>query len=96
MPTYHFVAASKHFMTVVEPVHEILTERQRNYQAQGKPIDFWWVDQPQFLLEPQFAQLACPRPAVAVVSTDPLFIRWLKNRLAYVVTSSLVSPEIPC
>ena len=31
MTTYHFVAASETFLTVDEPLEEVLKERRRNY-----------------------------------------------------------------
>ena len=43
MTTYHFVAASERFLTVEEPLEEVLRERQRNYAETGKTIDFWLV-----------------------------------------------------
>ena len=52
MTTYHFVAASERFLTVEEPLEEVLRERQRNYAETGKTIDFWLVKQPAFLSSP--------------------------------------------
>ena len=43
MTTHHFVAASERFLTVEEPLEEVLRERQRNYAENGKTIDFWLV-----------------------------------------------------
>jgi len=97
MAIYHFVAASETFMTEVEPLFEILDERVANYQARSKPLDFWRVDRPHFLERPELATVTkdCPRPAVAVVSTDPYFILWLKNRLVYVITGQVESDNLP-
>ena len=55
MTTYHFVAASERFLTVEEPLEEVLRERQRNYAETGKTIDFWLVKQPAFLSSPELA-----------------------------------------
>lgn len=87
MTTYHFVAASQTFLTVEEPLEEVLRERRRNYSEIGKPIDFWLVDRPAFLERPDLAPelAAVPRPAAAIVSTDPKFITFLKLRLEFVV-----------
>ena len=87
MTTFHFVAASEAFLTVEEPLEEVLRERRRHYGETGKPIDFWLVDRPAFLDRPELApQLAnLPRPAAAIVSTDPRFITFLKLRLEFVV-----------
>ena len=38
MTQYHFVAASEAFLTVEEPLDEVLRERVRNYGEQGKAI----------------------------------------------------------
>ena len=86
--TYHFVAASESFLTVEEPLEEVLRERVRNYGEQGKAIDFWLVRQPAFLAAPELAAIAAqvPKPAAAVISTDATFITFLKLRLEFVAT----------
>ena len=70
MSTYHFIAASEAFLTVEEPLEEVLRERVRHYGEQGKAIDFWLVTRPAFLEAPELASLAArvPRPAAAVVA----------------------------
>ena len=95
MTTYHFVAASERFLTVEEPLEEVLRERQRNYTETGKTIDFWLVRQPSFLAAPELAELKAtiPQPAAAVVSTDPTFITFLKLRLEYVVVGTFEAPS---
>ena len=95
MTTYHFVAASERFLTVEEPLEEVLRERQRNYAETGKTIDFWLVRQPAFLAAPELAELksSIPQPAAAVVSTDPTFITFLKLRLEYVAVGSFEAPS---
>ena len=95
MTTYHFVAASERFLTVEEPLEEVLRERQRNYTETGKTIDFWLVRQPAFLAAPELAELKAtiPQPAAAVVSTDPTFITFLKLRLEYVAVGSFEAPS---
>ena len=93
--TYYFVAASRKFLLETEPLEESLQERRRNYTARNKEIDFWLVESPAFLEAPQFAQLnpQIPKPAAAVVSTEPQFIRWLKLRLEFVATGEFVAPS---
>jgi len=95
MSTYHFIAASEAFLTVEEPLEEVLRERRRHYGEQGKAIDFWLVRRPAFLEVPELEPLAAPvpRPAAAVVSTDEKFITFLKLRLEYVVCGSFVAPS---
>ena len=68
MSTYHFIAASEAFLTVEEPLEEVLRERVRHYGEQGKEIDFWLVKRPAFLDAPQLEPIgsAVPRPAAAV------------------------------
>ena len=95
MTTYHFVAASERFLTVEEPLEEVLRERQRNYAETGKTIDFWLVKQPAFLSSAELAELKAtiPQPAAAVVSTDPTFITFLKLRLEYVAVGAFEAPS---
>jgi hypothetical protein len=91
MTTYHFVAASERFLCEEEPLEEVLRERVRNYGETGKAIDFWLVRRPAFLEAPELA--AVPRPAAAVISTDPKFITFLKLRLEFVATGSFEAPS---
>jgi len=95
MSTYHFIAASEAFLTVEEPLEEVLRERVRNYSEQGKTIDFWLVRQPRFLEAPELASVAgsVPRPAAAVVSTDEKFITFLKLRLEFVARGQFEAPS---
>jgi hypothetical protein len=95
MSTYHFTAASEAFLTVEEPLDEVLRERVRNYGEQGKTIDFWLVRQPRFLEAPELASVAgsVPRPAAAVVSTDEKFITFLKLRLEFVARGTFEAPS---
>jgi hypothetical protein len=95
LQTYYFVAASRRFLCEEEPLAESLAERERNYQVRGKERDFWLIESPPFLERPELAALAqkVPRPAAAVVSTDPDVIRWLKLRLAFVVTGEFQASQ---
>ncbi|MEB3307218.1 MAG: MgPME-cyclase complex family protein [Cyanobacteriota bacterium] len=95
MSTYHFVAASERFLTVEEPLAEVLRERVRHYGEQGKSIDFWLVRRPAFLEVPELASVAgtVPRPAAAVISTDETFITFLKLRLEFVARGSFEAPS---
>jgi hypothetical protein len=95
MSTYHFIAASEAFLTVEEPLAEVLRERERHYGDQGRAIDFWLLRRPSFLDAPELAALAAsvPRPAAAVVSTDEKFITFLKLRLEFVARGSFEAPS---
>ena len=85
MTTYFFVAASEKFLTIEEPIEEILKERMRNYKENNKEIDFWLLKNPTFLQTNQFADLRAkiPSPPAAVLSTDKKFITFLKLRLEF-------------
>ena len=95
MTAYHFVAASERFLTVEEPLEEVLRERIRNYEENSKTIDFWLVRQPAFLEAPEQADVNAqlPKPAAAVISTDATFITFLMLRLEYVVEGRFESPS---
>ena len=95
MTAYHFVAASERFLTVEEPLEEVLRERRRNYAENDKTIDFWLVRQPSFLDAPDQASVndQLPKPAAAVISTDPTFITFLKLRLEYVAVGTFEAPS---
>ena len=95
MTKYHFVAASEKFLTVEEPLEEILKERRRNYSENNKEIDFWLLLNPSFLNAPQFVDLnkKIPSPSAAVISTDKKFITFLKLRLEFVAFGEFESPS---
>ena len=65
MTTYHFIAASERFLTVEEPLEEVLRERRRNYDETGKTIDFWLLRQLGLSLR---SRACCPRRADSTTS----------------------------
>ena len=95
MTTYFFVAASEKFLTVEEPIEEILRERMRNYKENNKEIDFWLLKKPSFLETPQFVDLKAkiPSPPAAILSTDKKFITFLKLRLEFVAVGEFEFPN---
>ena len=95
MTTYFFVAASEKFLTLEEPLEEILKERERNYKENNKEIDFWLLKNPSFLQTAQFVDLQTniPSPPAAVISTDKKFITFLKLRLEFVAVGEFESPS---
>ncbi len=95
MKTYFFVAASEKFLTVEEPLEEILKERERNYKENNKEIDFWLLKNPTFLKSTQFVDLKekIPFPPAAVISTDKKFITFLKLRLEFVAVGEFEFPN---
>ena len=95
MTTYFFVAASEKFLTVEEPLEEILKERTRNYEENNKEKDFWLLKNPSFLKASKFADLSTkiPSPPAAVISTDKKFITFLKLRLEFVAVGEFEFPN---
>ena len=95
MTKYFFVAASENFLTVDEPIEEILKERMRNYKENNKKIDFWLLKNPSFLQTKQFVDLKSkiPSPPAAVISTDKKFITFLKLRLEFVAVGEFECPN---
>ena len=95
MTTYFVVAASEKFLTVEEPLDEILTERMRTYKENNKEIDFWLLKNPSFLQTTQFADLKAKIPSTpaVVLSTDKKFITFLKLRLEFVAVGEFECPN---
>ena len=95
MKTYFFVAASEKFLTVEEPLEEILKERTRNYKENNKEIDFWLLKNPSFLKSSKFVDLSTkiPFPPAAIISTDKKFITFLKLRLEFVAVGEFKCPN---
>jgi len=95
MTTYFFVAASEKFLTVEEPIEEILKERMRNYKENNKEIDFWLLKNPSFLQTAQFVDLKAkiPLPPAAILSTDKKFITIIKLRLEFVAVGEFEFPN---
>ena len=95
MTKYFFVAASEKFLTVEEPLEEILKERVRNYKENNKEIDFWLLKNPSFLRATQFVDLKAkiPDPPAVVLSTDKKFITFLKLRLEFVAVGEFEFPN---
>ena len=91
MTTYFFVAASEKFLTLEEPIEEILKERMRNYEENNKEINFWLLKNPSFLQTSQFVDLKAKIPSTpaVVLSTDKKFITFLKLRLEFVAVGEL-------
>jgi hypothetical protein len=95
MTKYFFVAASEKFLTIEEPLEEILKERIRNYKENNKEIDFWLLKNPSFLQTTQFSDLRgkIPSPPAVVLSTDKKFITFLKLRLEFVAVGEFEFPN---
>nr|QUE29127.1 Ycf54 [Erythrotrichia welwitschii] len=91
MNTYYFAIASRKFLTEEEPLEEILRERVSYYNSSNKPIDFWFIETPDFFKTPQLKEIIGEddQPFAAVVSTNRTFINWLKLRVGYVAVGRL-------
>ena len=95
MQKYFFVAASEKFLTIEEPLEEILKERRRNYKENNKEIDFWLLKNPSFLKTSKFVDLSkrIKNTPAAVLSTDKKFITFLKLRLEFVAVGEFEFPN---
>ena len=95
MTNYYFIAASEKFLTLEEPLDEILKERIRNYKENNKEIDFWLLKKPAFLKISSLKEISekIPFPTAAVISTDKKFITFLKLRLEFVATGEFSMPN---
>lgn len=88
MTKYYFALASRKFLLFEEPTEEILRERTNHYNSINKPIDFWLVKNPKSLGCPEITEIneRFKIPTAVIVSTNSLFITWLKLRLNFVIT----------
>jgi hypothetical protein len=95
LTNYYFVLASKNFLLVEEPLEEVLRERIKHYQQQNITIDFWMLPNPSFFDAPQFEDIRknCPKETIAIISTNKIFIEWLKLRLNNVYSNQFVAPS---
>nr|YP_009244724.1 hypothetical protein Ppul_132 [Pyropia pulchra]AMK96966.1 hypothetical protein Ppul_132 [Pyropia pulchra] len=86
MTVYYFALASQNFLLVQEPLEEVFRERVNYYQSNNKEIDFWLVPNPSFLKKPEMISFKnlVPDDSVAIISTNPVFINWLKLRIGYI------------
>nr|YP_009296648.1 hypothetical protein Apop_098 [Apophlaea sinclairii]AOM65788.1 hypothetical protein Apop_098 [Apophlaea sinclairii] len=91
MNPYYFALASEKFLLRQEPIEEILRERTKYYEYMNKPIDFWLIKPNLFLEVPEILEVGkkLSGPIAAVISTNVLFITWLKLRLSFVITGSI-------
>jgi hypothetical protein len=85
MTTYYYVLASQKFLLEEEPMDEVLRERYRDYQEKNKEIDFWVIKEPAFLEAPEMAEIKakCPRPCVAIVSTNIYYMAQAATRICH-------------
>lgn len=93
MPQYYFILASKKFLLEEEPVEEILRERTNNYKNTKKEVDFWLVIDEEFLKQKTLFNIQLPEPSAAIISSNKVFINWLKLRLGFVALGDFKTEE---
>ncbi|CAI9288230.1 unnamed protein product [Lactuca saligna] len=86
---YHFVVANAKFMLDEEEhFQEQLFERVRLFKERNMEQDFWLVIEPKFLDKFPNITKRLKRPAVALVSTNGTWIKFMKLRLDRVLLDS--------
>lgn len=92
---YYFVVASQQFLVTEEPLEEVLRERIQYYCRTKKRIDFWLLPTPTFLQSENFEPFKnkFPLDCLAIVSTNKIFITWLKLRLNNVFLGEFSGPN---
>lgn len=78
---YFLVANAKFMLDEEEHFQEQLSERMRHYGERQKEQDFWLVIEPKFLDKFPDITKRLKRPAVALVSTNGSWIKFMKLRL---------------
>ena len=91
---YYFIIASKQFLVTEEPMEEVLRERIQYYRRLHKRIDFWLLPTPNFLQSNEYKSIITklPKSCLAIVSTNKIFITWLKLRLNNVLVGEFYGP----
>ncbi|XP_024981687.1 uncharacterized protein LOC112518278 [Cynara cardunculus var. scolymus] len=92
---YHFLVANAKFMLDEEEhFQEQLFERVRLFKERNMEQDFWLVIEPKFL--DQFPDITkrLKRPAVALVSTNGTWIKFMKLRLDRVLPESFEAESL--
>ncbi|KAL8215135.1 hypothetical protein R6Q57_004584 [Mikania cordata] len=93
--TYHFVVANAKFMLDEEEhFQEQLFERARLFKERNMEQDFWLVIEPKFLNNFPSITKRLKRPAVALVSTNGTWIKFMKLRLDRVLLESFEATSV--
>jgi hypothetical protein len=92
--TYYFILGSQQFLTNDEPLEEVLRERIQYYSRMKKRIDFWLLPEPKFLLKVNIDmnKKNLPENSLVIISTNKIFITWLKLRLNNVLIGTFIAP----
>ncbi|KAI3667848.1 hypothetical protein L6452_42918 [Arctium lappa] len=92
---YHFVVANAKFMLDEEEhFQEQLFERVRLFKERNMEQDFWLVIEPKFLDKFPNITKRLKRPAVALVSTNGTWIKFMKLRLDRVLLESFEAESV--
>ncbi|GLJ38204.1 hypothetical protein SUGI_0777710 [Cryptomeria japonica] len=87
---YHFLVANAKFMLDEEEhFQELMSERLRMYGERNKEVDFWLVIEPKFLDKFPNITKRLRRPAVALISTNDTWIKFMKLRLDRVLEGEI-------
>lgn len=87
--TYHFLVANAKFMLFDEEQGmELLREKRRFLREKNLPQDFWMVPNPEFLDRLPDVDKRVLKPCAALVSTDEMWIRFMKLRYDRVLMGS--------
>jgi hypothetical protein len=91
---YYFILASKEFLINEEPMEEVLRERVQHFRKEKKRVDFWLLPNPEFLKTNSEVNLInkFPTECLAIVSTNKVFVTWLKLRLQNVFMGEFLAP----
>lgn len=94
---YYFVLATQKFFLEKEPLEEVLRERNHYYKKNNKAVDFWLISNPKFLEsdEPEIISLKekFSSPVISIISTNKIFIHWLKLRYQNVIIGQFNAPS---
>lgn len=83
---YYFIIGSENFLLKEEPLEEVLRERFQYCLREKKLMNFWLMKSPQFInnLNLQFLEHRIPDYPILLISTNDVFVRWLKLRYHHV------------
>lgn len=96
MTKYHFLVANAKFMLDDEEhFQELMRERLRNFAERNREQDFWLVVEPKFLENLPNIANRLKRPAVALVSTDELWITYVLYTPSYILIADFYNVTFP-
>lgn len=96
MKKYYFAVASEKFLLSQEPIEEILRERTNHYHSFNKTIDFWLIKDSELSNYSEVLKIRkiLDVPVAAILSTNKLFITWLKLRCSFVKVGTLARETV--